>query len=112
MKKIGKIENSGTLDEIRKAQSDIAAEISDGGLAPADQLNLERASLHLRNMERLLVASLEKSLFKTLKKETVSLRKLTDEMKHTSKRLTGITEVLQKIVKITGQIIRIVDVVK
>lgn len=109
---MGKRINKITLDEIRKAQSDIAAEMSEGGLTPAAQLNLGKASLHLRNMERLLVASFEKSMIKTLKNETVSLRKLTDEMEKTTKRLTGITRILRKIVKITGQIIEIVDVVK
>ena len=101
-----------TLEEIRKAQSEIAAEMSEGGLTPAELSKLEKASLHLRNVERMLVASFEKSLIKMLKNEAVSLRKLTDEMEHTSKRLTAINGIFQKIVKITGQIIKIVDVIK
>lgn len=101
-----------SLDEIRKAQSDIAAEMLKVGLPPGGHLNLERASLHLRNMERLLVASQEKSLINSLKKETLSLRELTEEMKITSKRLTGINRILRKVVKITGQLVDLADLVK
>lgn len=107
-----KMDHTISLEEIRKAQLDIAAEMSKGGLTTAGQLDLEKASLHLRNMERLLVASFEKSLFTTLKKETDSLRKLTEEMKITSKRLTGLNKILRKVVKITGQLINLVDMVK
>ena len=106
------MDNKLTLEEIRKAQSDIAAEMSKGELAPTDQLKLEKASLYLRNIERLLVVSSEKSLVKTLKNETGSLRKLTDEMELTSKRLSGITRILRKVVEIAGQIIKIVEVAK
>jgi hypothetical protein len=107
-----KKESEITLVEIRKAQSDIAAEISKGGVAPGLLPDLEKASFHLRNLERLLVASIEKSLLKTLKVETESLSKLTREMGARSKRLSGINEILRKIVKITGQIVDAVDVVK
>ena len=101
-----------SLVEIRKAQSDIATEMTKDGLSPDEKLNLEKASFHLRNLERLLVASMEKSLISTLKKETVSLRKLTEEMKITSKRLTGISRILRKLVKITGHLIDLLDMVK
>lgn len=109
---MGKMDHKASLEEIRKAQSDIATEMQKGGLTPEGELNLEKASLHLRNMERLLAASYEKSLVNDLKKETVSLRILTDEMKKTSDRLTGITRILRKIVKITGQLTHMVDAVK
>lgn len=107
-----KIDPKISLEEIRKAQSDIADEMTKGGLSHEEQLNLEKASLHLRNMERQLVASNEKSLISTLKKETGSLRKLTEEMKITSKRLTGISRILRKVVKITGHLIDLLDLVK
>jgi len=101
-----------SLEEIRKAQSDIAAEMAKEGMTPAEQLDLGKASIHLRNMERLLVSSYEKSLLNTLKSETSSLRKLTEEMKITSKRLTGTSRILRKVVKITGQLIDLAEVIK
>jgi hypothetical protein len=100
------------LEEIRIAQKKILVEMAIEGLAQPELIGLENASLRLRNLERLLVASFEKRLLAELKNETIALNALTEEMNRTSNRLAELTVILRKIVKITGQVIDILDIVK
>jgi hypothetical protein len=101
-----------SLEEIRKAQAEIAVEMNDGSLNRSEQLSLEQASAHLRNLERLLVAEVEKELIAALKNETISLNALTEEMNRSSEKLFKLTDILRKIVKITGQVIDILELVR
>lgn len=106
------MEKEVTLQEIRIAQVDIANEMGKGGLSKEALLSLEQATFHLRNLERLLVASVEKKLIASLKSETVALSALTEEMNRTSERLSKLTGILQKIIKITGQLIDILELAR
>lgn len=101
-----------TLEEIRKAQSEIVDEMGREDLPGIDKQKLEQASQHLRNIERLLVKSKQDELFAALKKQTHALAELTVEMNRASEKLSRIGGTLQKIVKITGRIIDILDMVK
>ena len=101
-----------TLGEIRQSQSEIASEMDENQLSKEDQVRLERASCHLRNLERLLTDSTEDALISQLKNETSSLRELTVEMNKESEHLFKIAEILGKVVSITGQLIDILDAVK
>jgi len=101
-----------SLEQIRIAQAEIALEMGKAGLTKNEMLSLEKATLHLRNLERLLVATLEKNLIAALKEETKSLKTLSEEMADTSKRLFRLTNLLKEIVKITGRIIEILALVK
>jgi hypothetical protein len=101
-----------TLEEIRKAQADIAGEMDNTNLSQNEQRSLEKASLYLRNMERSLVNSLEKQLIDDLKNETSSLAGLIAEMKKTTEKLFKVVEILDDVVKIAGQIINILEVAK
>jgi hypothetical protein len=101
-----------TLDEIRKALRDIADKMVNEVLKKKALRELEQASLHLQNLERLLAASAEPQLIVSLKSETLALHSLSEEMQRTSKRLSGITDILRKIVKKSGQIIDILELVK
>lgn len=94
-----------TLEEIRAAQAEIAKEMDDAQLSPAGQRSLEKASLHLRNLERLLVDDIEATLIKDLRNETSSLKGLVKEMDKTAEDLFKITGILNKVVRITGQLI-------
>jgi hypothetical protein len=94
-----------TLEEIRAAQAEIALEMDDAQLSPAGQRNLEKASLHLRNLERLLVDAIETTLIMDLKNETSSLKGLVKEMNKTAEELFKITGILGKVVRITEQLI-------
>ena len=101
-----------TLDEIRLAQAEIAVEMGKGGLDKQGMETLEQASLHLRNLERVLTSTLQKQLIASLKKECLSLNSLTEEMKAASDRLGRINDLLRKIVQTTGQVIDILELVK
>lgn len=101
-----------TLEEIREAQAEIAAEMADEGQNKKARVGLEKASIHLRNLESLLVATVEKQLIVSLKSETLALHALTEEMDRTSRKLATITGILRKIVRRTGQIIDILEMVK
>ena len=100
-----------SLEEIRKAQKLIAIEMAVRDLTKDEQFNLEQSTLHLRNLERVLVASVEKDMIDALKQDTTSLKALTEQMNQTSKRLYKLTEILRKVVKITGLVIDVLDVV-
>jgi hypothetical protein len=100
-----------SLEEIRKAQKLIAIEMAVKDLTKDEQFNLEQSTLHLRNLERVLVASVEKDMIDALKQDTTSLKALTEQMNQTSKRLYKLTEILRKVVKITGLVIDVLDVV-
>jgi hypothetical protein len=105
------MEKAITLEEIRIAQNKILVEMAKEGLSQDELIGLEKASLLLRNLERLLVSTFEKKLIVELKIETIALNSLTEEMKRTSDRLSELTVILRKIVKITGQVIDILDLV-
>jgi DNA polymerase II large subunit len=100
-----------SLEEIRKAQKVITIEMAVKDLTQDEQYNLEQSTLHLRNLERVMVASVEKDLIDALKQETTSLKALTEHMNQTSKRLYKLAEILRKVVKITGQVIDVLQVV-
>ena len=101
-----------SLEQIRIAQAEIALETGKAGLTKNEMLSLEKATLHLRNLERLLVAILEKNLIAALKEETKALKTLSEEMADNSRRLFRLTNLLREIVKITGRIIEILALVK
>ena len=107
-----KMDKEITLEEIRKAQYDILVEMTEKSLSPEAVQSLEKTSQHLRNLERLLVSSFEKRLIVALKNECMALNALTEEMKRTSEQFSELTVTLRKIVKITGQIIDILELVK
>lgn len=105
-------EKSKALEEIRKAQAEIASEMASADLSPSCRTKLELATLQLRNLERALVDAAEKELLASLKRESLSLSELTKEMETKGKRLFRIAGTLQKIVKISGRVIEILDLVK
>ena len=94
-----------TLVEIRAAQAEIAGKMDNSQLSKADQRNLEKASLHLRNLERSMVNSVENTLVAELKNESSALKELVEEINKTSAQLFKITEILGKVVSTTGQLI-------
>ncbi len=98
-----------TLEEIRKAQLEIAQEMSKSELSLSSKLSLEQASVHLRNLERILVATIEKELIASLKKETILLNAIAEDMSRKSKRLFKVIDILRKVVKYSGQVINILD---
>lgn len=106
------LEKEYSLDQIRSAQAEIALEMEQSGLDKQGMLMLEKASLHLRNLERLLMSKIEANLISALKEETKELRELTKEMSAASKRLFKLTGILMDIVKITGKVIDILALVK
>jgi len=101
-----------TLEEIRKALEEIKTEMAGAGKTKKEEMQLEQASIHLRNLEALLVTDADKQLIISLKNETVALHTLTLAMTRKTKRLGGVTEMLRKIVKTTGQIVDILELVK
>lgn len=103
------MEKELTLLEIRKAQTEIATEMSQDGLNRSSILVLEQTSFHLRNLERLLVARMENQLLSELKKETLSLSALTEEMARATRQLSALTQLLRKVVKMSGQIINLLE---
>jgi hypothetical protein len=105
-------ESELTLEEIRKAQLVIAVQMGNLDLNIAEKLTLEQSTLHLRNMERLLVASVESILVGDLRKESAELKLLIAEMEKTSDRLFKVIPVLRNIVKITGTVVKVTDLVK
>lgn len=101
-----------SLEEIRKAQFEIAAEMSKSDVPKITQVCLEKASMHLRNLERIFLASLEKELISSLKKETILLNAITEEMNRTTAQLFKVIAILRKVVKYTDQVIEIIELVK
>lgn len=101
-----------SLDQIRTAQAEIALEMGQVGLDKQAMILLEKASLHLRNLERLLMSKLESNLISALKEETKELRELTKELSAASKRLFKLTGILKDILKITDRVIDILSLVK
>ena len=104
------MEKELTLEEIRQAQAEIAAEMSLEGLTRPRMIDLEQTSFHLRSLERLLVATMEKQLISELKRETLSLSALTEEMDRATKQLSSLTLILRKVVKMAGQIIDMLEI--
>jgi len=101
-----------TLDQIRIAQVEIAQEMGKTGLDKQGMLMLEKASLHLRNLERLMMSKIETNLIEALKEEAKELKALTKELSDASKRLFKLTKILREIVGVTGRVIDILALVK
>lgn len=107
-----KKEKEYTLEEIRKAQAEISGELAKDQLPAAEAAQLEQASTALRNLERALVQAEAKELLGRLKKENESLVRLTKLMAGESERLFRINDVLQRIIRKTGKVIDILDLVR
>lgn len=101
-----------SLEEIRKAQEEIAFLMQEPSLSRERQIQLEQTSLHLRELERLLVATYQKSLSRLLKKESEELRHLTDKMDAAGKKLEKLTTLLRHVIAITSRIIAILALAK
>ena len=101
-----------SLDQIRNAQTEIALEMGEAGLDKQGMLLLEKASLRLRTLERLLMSKIEANLISALKEETKELRELTKELSAASKRLFKLTGILKEVLKITDRVIDILALVK
>lgn len=101
-----------TLEQIRRAQTEIAFELANKGLESNRMLILENASLHLRNLERLMVSKIEMNLIVDLKVEARELKGVIKELSDTSARLFKLTGILKEIVKITGKVIDILSLLK
>ncbi len=100
-----------TLEQIRTAQIEIATAMSQVD-AKSSQQELEKASIHLRNLERALVAAIGKELIATLKRESIMLNTVTEEMNQASERLFNIVTILRNVVKYTGQVIDVLELIK
>ncbi len=101
-----------TLEEIRKSQNEIAQAMNNDNIAKSEQQTLERASLHLRNMERMLAASVEKAMISSLKQESIGLLALCAQMDIRIEAFARISGTLHRVVSATGQLIDLIDLVR
>ena len=92
------------------AQAEIATSLSVYGLDRSMVEQLEQTSFHLRNLERLLVAAMERELIGELKKESLALNAVTEEMARAAEQLSVLTGILRKVVKMVGQIIQMLEI--
>ncbi|MDT0644312.1 hypothetical protein RM553_15850 [Zunongwangia sp. F363] len=66
------------------------------GLTPEERVQLEEASVSLRNVERSIIRVKTNKLVETLTADAVALDKLADEINHSAEKLAGVAKAIEK----------------
>lgn len=101
-----------TLNEIRQAQESIASRMLEPDLPAGEAVLLEKASLKLRNLERMLVAGQTNRFIGELRSETAGLKKLAGQITRNAAKLSALTERLRRVVSLLEKVADILDLIK
>lgn len=97
-----------TLDKVHDAIEIIENARSILGLSPDERMELERASVMLRNLERAIIRVISQDMIKALNKDAQALKDLSDQIKQSSDALSGVANALEKTSKIVESFINII----
>jgi len=97
-----------TLEQVNDALDLVEDARADTELQPAERLQLEKASVQLRNLERSIIKQNEQELIEALQTDTKGLSELIEDMKKSAEKLARIAEVMQKANKVAENLIKVV----
>jgi len=87
-----------TLEQIIDSMEIVENARSTSGLSKDERLELEKASVQLRNLERTIIRIRTTEVVDKLTADTKALEKLTKEIEQTSEKLTGVVKSMEKVV--------------
>lgn len=97
-----------TLDQVSDALDAVEDARAATDLSAADNDALETASLKLRDLERSIIKSVQDELVDTLTADCTTLKKLTDQICQSSKKLDNLAGILEKTTKMVDAFISVV----
>jgi hypothetical protein len=97
-----------TLVQVREALEEVEEARGNSRLSMQDKLNLESASVQLRNIERAIIRQKEEALVKTLKEDSKDLQELTAKIKESAASLEKLAAVVEKATKMVELLIKAV----
>lgn len=97
-----------TLEQVHDALDAVEDARAEADLQPGERLDLEKASVQLRNLERTIIKQKEQELIDALKSDTKKLSELVEQMNRSTKKLAHLAEVISKANKIVEDLIKVV----
>lgn len=94
--------------QVREALEEVEEARGNSRLSMQDKLNLESASVQLRNIERAIIRQKEEALVKTLKEDSKDLQELTAKIKESAASLEKLAAVVEKATKMVELLIKAV----
>ncbi|MCE1198109.1 MAG: hypothetical protein LWW85_04000 [Marinilabiliales bacterium] len=101
-----------TLEEIRSGQAELVRAMEQPGYSKAEMCQMEASSLHLRNMERLLKESTQQELLTGLQQNRDALQSIVKKMETASAKMERLTKILNQVLKITGECMEVLGVMR
>jgi hypothetical protein len=97
-----------TLEQVHDAIDIVENARSITGLTPSERLELETASVKLRNLERTIIRIKTNELVASLTSDTDALKDLAKEIKQSAEKLTGVASAIEKAAGVVEAFIKIV----
>ncbi len=97
-----------TLEQLHDAIDIVENARAIPDLSPAERLEIEKASVKLRNLERSIIRIKSTELVSSLTSDAESLLELATEMKASVDKLAGISSAIEKAAGIVGAFVNIV----
>jgi hypothetical protein len=97
-----------TLEQVHDAIDIVENARAITGLNPAERLELETASVKLRNLERTIIRIKTNELVASLTSDANALKDLANEIKHSAEKLSGVASAIEKAAGVVEAFIKIV----
>jgi hypothetical protein len=97
-----------TLEEVDAALEIVESARANAALTPAEKLELEKAAVKLRNLERAIIKLVEKDMVSSLSKDSLALKNLSAEIKASSQDLAGVAATIAKAASVVESFIKII----
>ncbi len=101
------IEKINTLEQIHLAIESVENARSVPGLSTEQEIELERASVKLWNLEQSIIRKTGNDLIKSLIADSKALRDLTVKIKQSGQLLEDVAEVVEKVSKVVETLLKI-----
>ena len=97
-----------TLEQVQDALDIIENAWADQNLNAHEKLELEKAAVKLRNLERSIIKKVEQDLIDCLTTDSKALKDLSNQIKQSSDKLAGIAAAIEKAANVVEAFISIV----
>lgn len=97
-----------TLGHIIEAMEIVEGMRGGGNLSPEEILELEKTSITLRSLEKLIIRAKTDELIRKLTVDSKGLKELTKKIKESSEKLARIAEAIEKVTNVVEIFIKII----
>ena len=97
-----------TLEQVSDALELVESARADQSLSREEKLELEKAAIRLRNMERSVIKLVQQELVSSLTADSKALKLLTEQIKASSEKLAGIAAALERASFVVDSFVKII----